>query len=610
MIDLNYFNFQSNTISNLLGAIANPVMQIAGFMNVNIKSNTFQNSGRYIENVMSTWSQVTKYTSTSSDSISSTLCTLNAADDTYGFLTVGYSNMVNVLSNTVNNLFFTFGTSSLTATYGSFITFSYVAGPVTITTLTVTGQTGILGDYNLNTIGTLNSASKLTSFGNNMDSYQFVPLFTTDLTNKISPMKITLVTFDSWIGNLASTTLGGLFLTSLANTVNGYIDIVSLQIDQFTSNNWYIYGIGGLIYRVGPMTITNSKVTNYGSTKPSTTASTVSNGPPFANVLRPDNYSKFHTITMQNNLSGQYGASFYFGSDLTQTVTALTTNNFEIFSTTIQSWGGTSSILYINANSLIGQIDDLNLNSGTNAPLGSIYITGGKLTFNRATLLNNVGVTASDLNINLWTSWEVTFTSSSFSRTAIDTTTSPLTWNKVRAIYLNSAGTVTFTGTTFSNYLLVDRGGVIEAHSTKINLQSWTFNQNSADTGGVIYVDTQTTIAITSSTFTNNKANTQSGVLYFKTNCIVTIQSSTFTSNSATSDGLFTSIQYSQLTDVGSTFTSNTATLQNSIASFTQCTGSSFTNITKINNIGIFYKLIFYFMKEKDSYKISNTYVP
>ena len=76
MIDLNYFNFQSNTISNLLGAIASPVMQIAGFMNVNIKSNTFQNSGRYIENVMPTWSQVTKYTSTSSDSISSTLCTL------------------------------------------------------------------------------------------------------------------------------------------------------------------------------------------------------------------------------------------------------------------------------------------------------------------------------------------------------------------------------------------------------------------------------------------------------------------------------------------------------------------------------------------------------
>lgn len=60
-LDLNYFNFNSNSISNFLGAIGMQMMEISGFMNLNIKSNSFQNSGRYIEASVVTWTQVSRY---------------------------------------------------------------------------------------------------------------------------------------------------------------------------------------------------------------------------------------------------------------------------------------------------------------------------------------------------------------------------------------------------------------------------------------------------------------------------------------------------------------------------------------------------------------------
>lgn len=140
-------------------------------------------------------------------------------------------------TNTINNLFFTYGTDNSIAPFGSFVTFSNVAGPVTITTLTVTGQTGILGDYNINTVGTLSSISLLTSFSNSMTAYQFIPLITTDQTNLISLMKITSATFDSSIGSLSTSGQGGLFLHLYQVSATGYIDVTNVQIDQFNSNN-------------------------------------------------------------------------------------------------------------------------------------------------------------------------------------------------------------------------------------------------------------------------------------------------------------------------------------------------------------------------------------
>lgn len=61
-LDLNYFNFNSNNIANLLGGVGAPVMQISGFMNIKLNGNTFQNSGRYIQAAVLSWTQVLKNT--------------------------------------------------------------------------------------------------------------------------------------------------------------------------------------------------------------------------------------------------------------------------------------------------------------------------------------------------------------------------------------------------------------------------------------------------------------------------------------------------------------------------------------------------------------------
>jgi len=583
-LDLNYFNFNSNSISNFLGAIGMQMMEISGFMNLNIKSNSFQNSGRYIEASVVTWTQVSRYSIPSASFPVTGSWTNSSSDDTTGFMLISNSNLVNVLSNTINNLFFTYGVDNFVSPYGSFLTISNVAGPFTITTLTVTGQTGILGDYNINTIGTLSANSYLTSFSNNMLSYQFVPLITTDQTNKIPVMKITSVTFDNSIGSLSSSGQGGLFLHFIQQSATGYIDITSLQIDQFTSNNWYIYGVGGLIYRQGPMIITNSKAIGYGSTTPSTTATTVSQGAVYYNVIRPSHYSKFQSITMQNNFSGQYGATIWILSDINMDAAALTTNNFEIISPMITGWGSLNSVLYFSATSLIGQIDDLNLVSTSSSGDGSLFISGGTITFNRPIFTNNNGITASDINVNTWTSWNILFSSGTFTRVAVDTTTSPLVWNKASSVYLLAGGTVTFKSWSFNNYLLVSLGGVIEMYSSNLVLQSWTFSQNSANYGGVIYAHTDSTITMTSSTFTNNKANTQAGIVYSVGNVAVSIQTWTFTSNSAPIDGIFTGIQFCSINDVGSTFSGNTAITQNSLGSQFQGSGSTFSGSKFLQN--------------------------
>lgn len=94
------------------------------------------------------------------------------------------------IANTVENHFFS-SSGNVLADFASFIAIGEVNGPVSITDISFKKMTGALGDYNINTLGTLSSG-----FSNSATSYYLVPMILTDTTNSITKMTITNTVID------------------------------------------------------------------------------------------------------------------------------------------------------------------------------------------------------------------------------------------------------------------------------------------------------------------------------------------------------------------------------------------------------------------------------
>ena len=86
-----------------------------------------------------------------------------------------------------------------------------------------------------------------------------------------------------------------------------------------------------------------------------------------------------------------------------------------------------------------------------------------------------------------------------------------------------------------NNYFNVSSGGAITAYRSNVSISGSSFEGNSADQGGAIFVDSETNIIITNSTFTRNQG-IWGGVLFSGCNCNIKVVSTVFIDNKATNE--------------------------------------------------------------------------
>ena len=146
------------------------------------------------------------------------------------------------------------------------------------------------------------------------------------------------------------------------------------------------------------------------------------------------------------------------------------------------------------------------------------------------------------------------------------------------AIYNNSYGTVTITGSIFSNNSASNWGGAIFNTSTATITDS-TFSNNSAKySGGAIYNYVNGTVTITDSTFNNNSAGYGGAIDNWGT---ATITDSTFSNNTADYGGAIYNGGTATITD--STFNNNSADYGGAIYNYVDGT-VTITDSTLSNN--------------------------
>jgi hypothetical protein len=177
-LDLNYFNFNTNKISRLLGTVMSENILIQGFTKIMHSHNVFENNGRALHYKVQYWEILWKHYADFYDRTYG-FWYPSRYSDSYGFMTMSTSMEIIINNNTVNNHFYTYGSLSEAPSYGSYITFKSIFGQATISAVEITAITGVIGDYNVNTMDTLGS---LSGFSDVVTSYQFVPAFTTDQT--------------------------------------------------------------------------------------------------------------------------------------------------------------------------------------------------------------------------------------------------------------------------------------------------------------------------------------------------------------------------------------------------------------------------------------------
>lgn len=329
--DMNYLHFEENTLSNVLGSPRKPTFAIEGYVKVKLLNNVFENNGRFLSSMLSLWTFVDNYHVFFFDGITG-FCQLNANNiDPLGFIKISMGMRVNVLNNSVTNHFYSFGSSNLAPTFGSFISFSSINGYVDFTDLVVSNMTGLLGDYNVNTMTTI---STLSNYNDDVKSYQFIPVITTDTTNNIIEITLSNITFKDSVAYLGGTDYEGLLLNFDVNLNTQYLDVRKVTIDNLISTNVYIYGQGGIIYKYGDFEITNSEIASFGLTQPKTSTKLPENSP-IINFVRFDHKLTYNNVTFTNNVGGVGGASVFINSIVSSTVSAISGNNIEMTDVTL-----------------------------------------------------------------------------------------------------------------------------------------------------------------------------------------------------------------------------------------------------------------------------------
>jgi CSLREA domain-containing protein len=119
----------------------------------------------------------------------------------------------------------------------------------------------------------------------------------------------------------------------------------------------------------------------------------------------------------------------------------------------------------------------------------------------------------------------------------------------------NDGGTVTITGSTFSNNTAFVGGGLNNGCVGMVTITNSTFTGNSADTGGGIENGCGGTVTIMSSTFSGNSALFGGGLENFSGT--VTITNSTFSNNPADNGGAINN--FDMVTIMSSTLSGNSA---------------------------------------------------
>ena len=191
-IELNQFTMNSNQISNVLGNVNTAVIVIQGFVKIVHQNNIFLNNGRYLINQIVTFGAIRNFNLASADSNYSPAFSDFYILDTYGFLEVNNSMSILIENNTITNHFFTYGNFSEISPFGSYITFNQVYGNITVNNLYVSNMTGLLNDYNINTLDIFNGFP----FGfpinsSNFLAYQFIPVFAFSSPNLIVTFNVT-----------------------------------------------------------------------------------------------------------------------------------------------------------------------------------------------------------------------------------------------------------------------------------------------------------------------------------------------------------------------------------------------------------------------------------
>ncbi len=152
-------------------------------------------------------------------------------------------------------------------------------------------------------------------------------------------------------------------------------------------------------------------------------------------------------------------------------------------------------------------------------------------------------------------------------------------------LLVSTNATANITNSTFRGNIASNLGGAIAGLvSSTINVSNSSFFSNSAITGGAIFIDSQTSLRVNSSTFTGNSVNPGSGgAIYGGVMSTFNVTNSTFFANSASNQGgaiSSASLPTSQV--INSTFSTNSSSLGASISS----SGMTLSNTLLVNGIG------------------------
>ena len=115
--------------------------------------------------------------------------------------------------------------------------------------------------------------------------------------------------------------------------------------------------------------------------------------------------------------------------------------------------------------------------------------------------------------------------------------------------------TLKLQNNTFQNNL-ADSGGALHVESSHIVLTENTFQHNTANSGGVLLIAKKSTITIINNTFQDNYADLSGGCLVSVNNTL-TLTENTFLNNAARFGGVLAVYQNSTLTNMGSCFQNN-----------------------------------------------------
>lgn len=111
----------------------------------------------------------------------------------------------------------------------------------------------------------------------------------------------------------------------------------------------------------------------------------------------------------------------------------------------------------------------------------------------------------------------------------------------------------------FTNYQKTSKGSILYTLQSSIFIQGSQFINNSADVGGVIYLDYENILSISESIFDTNIAFNSSGVLDASLYCNITSQRNVFKNNFAEIQGIFNIKIRSNFLETGSIFENNTS---------------------------------------------------